>query len=743
MQLLNPIRAVGARGKAGAGFAGALLAGTALGLILGAPARADEAADGGQVSELMVVAQKRSENIQEVPISITAFTAAQLADGAVTDLQGVTTLDTSLIIGEGTGQAVPFLRGVGNPIRNAGDEASTSIYIDGFYYSRLPAAMFELNNIDRVEILKGPQGTLFGRNSEGGLVNIITRDPGHSPVLEASVGYGNYDTTRTSFYGAAPIGYKVALDLSFLSVTQGKGWGRDTVTGAKTGYEDATAVRAKLVITPGAETEIKLFADYINTASTDGLSSSAYAGTTQGSLLAPNVQLPKTSFYDIQDNINNVAGERGWSTGLRIQQDLGFASLVSLTGYRRTTEHLLQDGDDSPADLVDLSINDFSAQTSQELQLISKSKAPLDWIVGLYYLDQTSGYTPDKESGLVFRGVALDLFSNTGDVSYAAYGQANYDILPQLKLTLGARYTADHVTANAHSDTATPAVYIPGAVTSGGKDFDKATYKAGLDYKVGPDTIAYVSYSTSFKAGMFITAPPITQPLAPESIKAVEIGAKTELFDHRLRLNAALFHYAIDNYQVQAVQVLPSGAITGTYINAPRVHSEGFDMNGEAAITPDLSSVFGLTLLDAKFDDFANAPFYPALSGPTFGNGPEAVASADGHYLPRSPKLAANIGFNYRLNTQIGRWVFSPNYSYHSSYDWDPDNQHRQAPVGLLDATLSFTPTNSEHWTVRLWGKNLTGVKYYWGENEIAGAMGTPGVVAPPMTFGVTLSYKH
>ena len=706
---------------------------------------ADPTEDVPELTEVVVTAQKRSENLQAVPSSVTAFKAGRLAEGNVTDLQGITTLDTSLIIGEGTGQAMPFLRGVGTLLRGVGNEASTSIYVDGFYYSRIPAAMFELNNIEQVEVLKGPQGTLFGRNSEGGLVNIITRDPGRTPALEASLGYGNFNTTRANVYAATPIGDQAALDLSVLSVNQGEGWGRDIVTGFKTGYEDATVVRTKLVVSPADGTDIKVSADYIDTRSTDGLSSSAYAGTTQGYLVpAPN-PVPTIGFNDIQSTLTNVAVDSGWSVGARIQQDLGFANLVSLTGYRKTQESILQ-GAAAPVpteDEIGVSIHDFNAQTSQELQLVSTSQSPLDWIVGLYFLHQNGGQTPEQEYGAVFRGATLDIFSTDRDTSYAGFGQINYNILPSLKLTLGARYTTDQVSASGWEDKVTSAAYVDGAVMSGSKDFDKTTYKTALDYQVNPDTIAYVSYSTGFKAGMFLTTPPIVQPLNPETMKAYEIGEKTEFFDHRLRLNAALFYYDIYNYQVQAVDVAANGTITGTYVNAPLVHSKGFDMNGEAAITRAFSTTFGLTLMDARFNNFPDAPYYIPLSTYPFGNSAEQVASADGHYLPRSPKVSANLGFNYRLQTAIGPWVLSPNYSYHSSYYWDPDNQHRQSPVGLLDTTVSYSPMNSDNWTLRLWGKNLTDVRYYFNDTESAGASGTAAVVAPPRTYGVSFNYKY
>ena len=729
-------------GKGSAGW----LAGSALGILCCGPAHATDLQpapvtdEGAKLSEVVVVAQKRAESIQSIPASITAFKAQTLADASVLDLQGVTDLDTSLIIGEGTGQAVPFLRGIGNPVRNIGDEASTSIYVDGVYYSRIPAALFELNNIDRVEVLKGPQGTLFGRNSEGGLINIITRDPTQKPALEVGAGYGSFDTFRGSLYAAAPLGDKAAIDISALEVNQGEGWGRDRVTGGRNGYEDASAIRSKLVLRPTEGTEVKLSADYINTRSTDGLSSNAYRGTTQGlptpnSPVAPLATIP---FYDTENDVNNVADEKSWGVAAFIKQSIGFADLVSITAYRRATERLLQDGDDSPAPYSIARLTDHSNQVSQELQLVSRRGAPFDWIVGFYYLDQIGGYTPVAQFGTRFGPAVIDVFSKATDTSYAGFGQATFHLVPKLNLTLGARYTTDDVGGSGHTDTVLPTGVKPGAFTSADKTYDKATYKAVLDYSFDRSTTGYVSYSTGFKAGVFASLPFSPVPVEPESLTAYEVGEKTELFDHRLRINSAFFYYDISNLQVQAVVTAPSVSLL--LVNAPRAHSTGFDLNGQAAITNKLSATFGFTVLDARYDTFPRAPSYAPIL--PYGNGPLTSINAAGNDLPRSPRFAFNVGVNYRLDSRIGLMVASANFAYNTGYYWDPDNRHRQSAVGLLDLNLSYQRHADDPWTLRLWIKNLADEHYYWGENETAGPSGTPGVVAPPRTFGFSVNYK-
>jgi len=692
------------------------------------------------LSEVVVTAEKRAEPLQTTPLPITAFGAATLDKDNIHSLEDLTTLDSSIKIGEGTGQAVPFIRGVGNPVRNIGDEASSSIYIDGVYISRLPAAFFELPAVSQIEVLKGPQGTLYGRNSEGGLISILTRDPTSQPTLDASVGYGSYDTTRASLYASDSFGDKLKANLSLLEVNQTDGWGKDVATGGQNGFEDASIARTKVMFDPWAGTSFTFSADYFFTRSTDGLSSLAYQGTTQGLPTAPHTEIGPLSFYDTDNNLNNVDRSYGGGLSLKAQQDLGFADLISITAYRRTDEKLIQDGDDSPVNYTDAVFNDAALQTSEELRLQSKRSSPFDWVLGFFYINQYGAYSPIRENGLSLGPYTAEIYAHQTDTSYAGFGQTTVHLPAAFNLTLGLRYTTDDVSGGGQEDLATATSFKPGAVTSAAKTYDRTTYKVGLDRPFTANTLGYVSYSTGFKAGVFNTVPFSSTPVLPETITAYEIGEKTELFDHRLRLNADVFDEEIRDLQVQAVSTSPALAIV--LINAPRAHSRGFEFDGAASILRSLSATFGFTVLDAKYDSFPNAPFYAPVNVSPYGNGSLTLGNASGAYLPRAPDFSFNIGLDYKFSNPLGDWDVNGNYVYSDKYYWDPDNHHAQNAMGLLDANLTLIPQNATHWSISLWGKNLTDVQYYWGENETAGTEGTPGVVAPPRTFGFTLNYR-
>jgi iron complex outermembrane receptor protein len=692
------------------------------------------------LTEVVVTAQKRAEPLQVTPLPITAFSAAMLDKDNIHSLEDLTALDSSIRIGEGTGQAVPFIRGVGNPVRNIGDEASSSIYIDGVYISRLPAAFFQLPAVSQIEVLKGPQGTLYGRNSEGGLISILTRDPTSQPALDASLGYGSFDTTRASLYASDGIGDKLKFNLSLLEVNQTQGWGQDIATGGQNGFEDASIARTKIMFDPWSGTHFTFSADYFSTRSTDGLSSLAYQSTTQGLPIAPHTQIGPLPFYDTDNNLNNVDRSYGGGVSLKVQQDLSFADLISITAYRRTDEKLIQDGDDSPVNYTNAVFNDAALQTSEELRLQSKRDSLFDWVLGFYYIDQYGAYSPIMENGLSLGPYTAVIYSQQSDTSYAGFGQTTFHLPASTNLTLGLRYTTDDVSGSGHTDLATTTRYTPGKVTAADRTYDRATYKAGLDHRFTADTLGYVSYSTGFKAGVFNTVPFAATPVLPETTTAYEIGEKTELFNHRLRLNADVFDEEIKNLQVQAVTATQPLALV--LINASKAHSRGFEFDGAASITPALSATFGFTVMDAKYDSFADAPFYAPINTSPFGNGPLTLGSASGDYLPRAPDFSFNLGLDYRLSNSLGDWDVNGNYVYSGKYYWDPDNHHSQNSMGLLDANLTFMPKGLPHWSLSLWGKNLTDVQYYWGENETAGSEGTPGVVAPPRTFGFNLNYK-
>src|ERR1700733_6225425 len=260
--------------------------------------------DDNQLAEIVVTAQKRSENIQDAPLSVTAFTGSTLTAAGVTVVGDLGGLDSTLQFSAIGGIATVFMRGLGNPVATSGNEASVPMYIDDVYYSRLSPSFFDLANVNDVEILKGPQGTLFGRNASAGVISIYTRDPGNTPVIEGLVGYANYATTTAQLYASVPINDQLAADISLSEYNQASGWGRDVYNGDQTDLNRSFTARSKIIWTPTDKTKVKLIGYYVEQNSEQGDLTAPYAGTVgggadnSGTITVPPVR-PQPRFYDI------------------------------------------------------------------------------------------------------------------------------------------------------------------------------------------------------------------------------------------------------------------------------------------------------------------------------------------------------------------------------------------------------------------------------------------------------------
>jgi iron complex outermembrane receptor protein len=241
------------------------------------------ASDQGGLNDIVVTAQKRSESLQKVPISITALTAEKLSEAHITNNAQLAALTPGLFFSQSTIGAQPWLRGIGNSSGVPGNEPAVATYVDGVYRPSPVSAWFSYNGIERLEIEKGPQGTLFGRNAAGGVINIVTKDPGMTPELKLNAGYGNYDTFSGSFYGSTGIGDTLAADLSVSGSKQNEGFGKDLQTGADIFINNNLSARTKIVWRPTSKTRVVFTADYDYTRSEQGVVLMVLPGTTSNS----------------------------------------------------------------------------------------------------------------------------------------------------------------------------------------------------------------------------------------------------------------------------------------------------------------------------------------------------------------------------------------------------------------------------------------------------------------------------
>jgi len=717
-------------------------------------------ADNDRLAEIVVTAQKRAENLQDVPIAINTISAAQLGQNGIGNAFEIQTLVPALTMSTSGGAVTPFIRGIGTEVTTAGEESSNAIYIDGVYLARVNAATLELNDIDQFEVLKGPQGTLFGRNASGGAINITTRTPTQTPVLDATVGYANYDTVTSSVYAAGGLGPNVEASIAAMYRDQGDAWGHELFTGAKTYFDDYKGVHTKWVVHPTDSTKITIGGNFLKSFDNLSLYESILPGYTDGNGAAypPHVYVPPSSPY------NSLAGspaqeeDEEQTYSVRIDQETGIANLVSISAYRKGFGAGEFDTDYGPNNWFYAHLTNRYNQASQELQVVSRPESRISWIGGAYYFRSVDAYTPTLLQGDEFGGAEAGLYGQQVSKSKALYSQATAPITSDTKLTLGLRYTEDRVEGSGLTNVLLPSgtVIVPGTYMDEVSHFSKLTWRVALDHKFSEDVLGYVSDSRGYKAGVYGTLP-ITFPVVkPEVLDAYEAGMKTEFLDHRLRVNAAAYYYKITDLQVQ---IYPGASVV--LLNAPKADVKGLDIDVAGSVTSQLTAQAGVTLLRARYVDFPNAPAIvspgnlidgkvPGCSTPavlpTPGNGGNVgsfcAVDAGGNTIARAPAFSGVVALNYAIPLPSGKLDAAVNETYKGGFYWDADNVNRQGGYGTLGATLTYS-LPQDHWWIRLWGKNLLNKVVFVGEAEEAAPYGDVGSPGEPRTYGVTFGARY
>lgn len=740
---------------------------------------------------IIVTAQKRAENVQDTPLSITAVSGETLAAQGITEVADLNRIDPGLQIGKSTGVVTTFIRGIGNPVTTAGNEASVPVYIDDVYFVRAAFPYFDLASVERVEVLKGPQGTLFGRNASGGVINVVTKDPNTaSTELQASLGYGNYETMDASLYVNMPITDNVAANLAVSYNDQNEGWGRnlDLVDPLNTdlGYKDvgedywkgrSFSARSKLLFNLGDDIDLKLIGYYINSHSQIGIYSRPFPGTVGGSpdaahngfpivpgaMPVPSQVLPALGFYDVSLAEEQYDDNEGYGFSGRFDASVGFADFVSITAWRKSDELYYSSGNYSDYDWLRYDLNVIDEQFSQEFQLKAPSTSPVNWIAGLYYLDAKGGFNPTtiygpgpEQAGLQ----SIDIRGRQDIQSYAAFGQITYPVTDRLNLTGGLRYTIDKVKGtgsttlnflgggslvaqqfDAENDFggASGISIINGTNPNAEREYKKLTWRAAVDYELADDLLLYASQSRGYKAGTFNTLPLDSAALDPEIVDAYEAGFKSEFAGGTVRLNGALFWNDIKNPQIQAQR---NGLVF--LANAESARSKGAELDATWAAADGLTLRLAGAYLDAKFRNFGDVDGNGTVDCATYdystvapGNLDQLTTDCSGNRLPYASKWKFSGGVDYEHDfVGAGAARLSLTGSYSSKFAWDADNEIFEPSRFVMDGAVSFTPEDYDNVTFRFWMKNITKEKY--NVNYYAQASGSAYSSAPgaPRTFG-------
>ncbi len=707
----------------------------ALGATLPLPGlAADTTPSGGAGSEelevITVTAQRRTENNQQVPITITAVGGDALEKQGIFDTTSLGAAVPGLIFTREGNQGTPYIRGIGSTASGPGSESSVAVYVDGVYRSGQTALLFGLNNVNSIEVLKGPQGTLFGRNASGGVIQITTKDPSFAPSMDLNVGYGNYDTARISLYATAPLTDTVAINLAVEGEDQTKGWGRDLAnnTGAFDGYTGN--VRSKLLWMPDENTRAVVALDIGYNRDEAGYGWTLFPG-------GRNIFDVATynGFYNPDDDPGDVNRWRNEGVSLSLDHNLGWAKIVGISAERYTLSAGLLDLAVVPLPLFEeVGVYTKGTTFSQEVQLQSSEGSAVQWLAGLYYLNDVAALDPDHIYGTALGAGNYENIANTITTnSLAPFGQATLEVLHDTRVTLGLRYTRDmkEILGGYTFDGAA----IPDTAGRQSKIWDKMTWRAAVDHQFTPDVLGYISYNRGFKSGTFDISSALAPPVAPEVVDAYEAGWKTEWLNHSLRVNGSTFFYKYSNLQLETTD-----AASGTlqYLNAGSAKIYGMDLDAEAVVTSNLRVTAGLEALHARYTSFPSAPSYfpnqPPRGTPPYGGDILTSVNADGVQLLSAPNLSANIAVDYTYATSGGLLDFNLRPSYTSRYPETFDDRLYQPSVPLLSSSLTWSSMDNR-WSIRLWGANLLGRQYFTFAGEISsGDVYSP---APPRTVGV------
>jgi len=684
------------------------------------------------IEEILVTAQRRSERLIDVPATVAVLSAQTLAAANVTNSMQLTQMTPGLQMTQQGTFAEPQIRGVGTPIVALGNSTNISIYLDGVYQMSQSGNNFDLSAIDNIQVLEGPQGTLYGRNATGGAILVNTKNPTFDPSGDISLSYGSFGERRGELYVTGGLGEKVAANLAIYGKADDGYLTNIYPTPHPVGANDTESVRGKILYEATPDLKFLLSADYTNRSDPMGNDSGAVDGNSR----AKKYGLPvNTEDYQIALSYDPWVKYKSTGTTLTTDYELPFAHVTSHTAFRRTLTAYHSDGDYTTISLpseggVDLFVHASERQISQEVQLTSTHAGPLQWMVGGEYNNELSKYLSNLNR-------KQSVTANTFTTNWSGFAELTYNITDKLSVIGGARYSAE----KKEMTTWGPGTLDPydGARIDAQKTWPSTTPRGVIKYKFDDLTNVYVSYSKGFKSGGFNpSAPPSVQvPFNPEKITAFEVGVKTRAI-HNLRLEASAFHYDYNDVQVQTsvTSPIPGEPTTNTY-NAAQARLYGGEFSADWTPVERLNLDAGLSYTHGRYTSFPTA----TVTTPTPGlkGNITSIKNISGNHMLKVPALTANLSARYRQVMNSGFIEYTANAYYNSGWYGDLGNRLRQPAYAEVNTQISWSPAN-ERFKIAFWVKNLTNTVYdIWLTD-------TPttdrNILAQPRSFGGTISAK-
>lgn len=730
-------------------------------------ARAKSSASRGFIEDIVVTAQKRTQNVQDVPVAISAFSAEMLEARGVANPQDLQQSVPSLSIGEQTnlgGAAKVTLRGVGSENYGPGGDPGVPIHINGHYTQSTAYIFRDMLDVQRVEVQRGPQGTLYGRNAIGGNVNLITRRPTKNFEGSASVEVGNYNRRMVQAVVSGPISDSIRARVVGARAVR-DGFVKELGVGKDRDSVDYLSLRGSVEIDLTPELQAYINGYYFND------KGSSY---TRRIDFDPN-NISNTQPFAVKSNTPNENLNRSKGGSFDLTWRTGDVELRSLTAYDQTNTQYRYDVDGTAVRLAEFAVGINMNVFTQEIQALSHGDGPLKWVAGAFYYKESSDETRTNvidrfdTDGNGRTGIQLDLtqplvyqYSKTQNhaSSWAVYGQVDYNLTSKLQLEGGLRYTKDSKDYFSGADTVLSdgssrlvgtgggrftAFPILGQVffdNRAGTSWSKVTWKAGLNYRADKNTLLFASWSRGYKAGGY--AAKQGDYYNPETVDAFEVGYKNQTADKRFQTNLSLFYYDYKNKQelqfFPPSAQFPNGGLQ--LINATNAKSYGAELELQAYVTKSLRLDGTFSYLNATYGDFiVRDAQFPALG----------FQNLAGHTLPLAPEAKVSVGAQYdiELGHGAGSITARADYSYISQQWGNALNR----TGGVLPATGDMIPAYSQvnarlAWksegnriNVAVYAQNLTNT-YAISNSFVNGLSEVVQSNLKPRTYGIKVGYN-
>lgn len=708
---------------------------TLFGVLQATSALADSASGDGQIEQVIVTARKIAEPLQSVPGSVSALSAADLNAAGASSFADVIAQTPNVSYGGGIAgslQGQLGIRGVSTLERSIGVESGVGIYVDGVYQGRPDNYNQELIDVEQVEVLRGPQGTLFGKNTIGGVFNITTVRPGDELESNLHVEGGDYDLYRAQGYVMGPIAGDLSGKIS-LGYVSSSGTYKNLAGGPDGDAQNLMSYRTSLYYTPTSKASFVL--------SLDGLHDRGRPAFFQVTDLPflPNNPMA-TEPHTIEPNGQDYLHRDNWGVSLTGTYDLDFATLTSISAYRLSDYHASLDDDQSPLTLLSKDVwGDTTKFFSQEVRLNGEIGDHFSYVTGLYYFSQTVSTNRELDVGAslgIPGNPPLFTIGSVSTTTLAAFSNLDWRITDQLTLSGGLRYTSEAKNAAFSQEDPTGIFAFLGlpslSYAKKATDYDLSP-TGSVSYKFAPDLMSYVRISQGFRSAAFnIDLVPSANGLfaGPEHATTYESGLKTEFFDNSMRANFAVFDTQYQNMQVS--QLLGSGV---TLNNAGAAVIRGTEAEVETYLTPALKLQGSLGYLDAHYTRYTDCAL-PAAVG-------SGVADCSGNRIIGAPAFTFQAAAEYTRPVSIGQVVGRIEYTGQTPVYEDAANskvfETNTRNIFNLRAGLVM-----DQWEATLWARNILDDVYttYHDDRSATGVLQTTAY-GDPRTYGISLTFHQ